>query len=589
MASRGKKTTRTGSSDRADAAKHLALLIRNAQGSARCVYKPGRAPSWWPPSVPFVAVSKLPSSQIEDALAAANKAQTGDNGDRAAKSEGTAALAEAQANSSPTDNPVLLASPKKEHVDLVSPGLPDSYAVDGEGDEAEGVVDDGGKNVVDDDADLDMPPPAQPTRRRAAQGQAAPSERSGRKPADATTERAAWVDEAGAALPSSAAQDDSPDCDAEVTYSAAGDEMDADDANAEDNVDEFLPPRSPVPKWPAVQSQAIIGGGSTLKTADAAKEQARSVAAGTLSKAACGPPRASGESTVYPTDEELDAIVEDAERITQAALDELAITHTLHKRSMIALLQSCCDDIMEKAQLINQRMPRHIREMPAEEYILKYGGDPAAVMEHEIFRRWHEHMETLNAAVAPASASAAADENASPNRLPQPPGSVRARADNAATTARRGTAVAATPNAGERGGRCEGPVRRSARRRAAGLMGMATVGRVATQAETERFRRRGGVVKAVAVRPARPTDVLLPNMATTANGTPVERVAPAAGELGEISNDEGEEVGEDLSFAAKFAAERRRTEALRRENETLKKRLAQPGRNRDMTSVRKLR
>lgn len=566
-------------------------LIRAAQGTSRCVYKPGREPVWWPADVPFAPRTKLTPSQIAKAFAAGradwDNAANGATVDHCCSTVGESETfkpspSTAKVPKSEEQPRTAVALRADDHVK--QPGA--AHALRAE--ESEGQA----KPTVAEKAEEAVSFIASPARSKDGNGAGPESGKSsepdgsaddsGSPRADITDVGVAASKEAKASEESKVGSADgkgaplfiaplpepanSPSSRGEINVRADGDptpeENDANTKTVEDD-EVFVAPLPPRAKGLAVSRKNASATQSKRKDTKTARRQALQLSTGASLKAAQTMPTAKARSLDFPTDEELDAILEDAERIRQTEDEEDIIKLDRYKKRMKALLESCCADIMQKAELVNQRMSKEIREMPADQYVLKYGADPAAVMKHDIMRRWAAHQEDLKGCTR--APDAVQDENTSPAPLP---GTLRALANQTATKARRGTAAAAAAAAAENVAATPGAaaVRRSARRRLGVNAYPGTTARLAPLGATERFRRRGGVAKAVASRKPRQSDVLLPDMlyTLTENGSPVDIPREAAF----YSDDKVREIEAKLAAKereteAKLAAKEREIEALK--------------------------
>lgn len=295
------------------------------------------------------------------------------------------------------------------------------------------------------------------------------------------------------------------------------------------------------------------------------------------------------EAAAFPSNDELDAMVEEGQRALDEYVARLNEERNLQKVNMARLLRKCQNDLDVKAQSIVLALDEDIQRMPAREYILGYGGDPEKVLEAGIIRG-HRGLEEIFAPVAEGEmeASAAGDSGkvgeASPSRQRGQTGAYLERGAKAVATAQKmkRTKVAETPVTARRstrnkdgaGGQRDRPIYARRRQEAATVnaVGMSTVGRLANRQETALFARRTGIKKTA--RQARETDVLL---TVTMNGSPIEQasgavIAPAVPGTSQV---EVSDVDDEAGIQAAIA--------------TLSKRLADTRRRDAQASVRKMR
>lgn len=182
------------------------------------------------------------------------------------------------------------------------------------------------------------------------------------------------------------------------------------------------------------------------------------------------------------------ALIEDAERRTMLSIEELRIGVEERQKRFSACFKFKQDDVRDAVELIVQRMPRHIQDMPIDEYILQFGGDHRNVVVSNVQDAVESHMRAVvekrkHALGEPALCS------------PEPANgksSLRSIADEAAKTARKNAPPATSRRTTRRAAKAKLSVRRP---NGSGTAKLTKFGDGA--AATAKLARAGGIVKAI--------------------------------------------------------------------------------------------
>lgn len=276
-----------------------------------------------------------------------------------------------------------------------------------------------------------------------------------------------------------------------------------------------------------------------------------------------------------------EAAVEEAERLTQHAIEELCIDVEQRKQRLRAALRLKCDDMRSFAKLTLQKMSKEIRVMTIEEYIFKYGGEEQNVMIRDIEERVKSHMLLSSNMHDDGWVDASAeqpdetlDESETPSRKPERRiRTRRAAAIAAATTTRKMVAPTAAPPYTMRRSRRANPDKASAELND-DRPGTQLPPRVATRSSTltkAQTPLRG--ISKIPSRKSRGSDALL----GFAGGTPANstRVTHGVRNSGlSVTRVEDGEDDDEATLLQKVEAAAAETERARRIEQELRRRLA---------------
>lgn len=417
---------------KAKSAKELAALIRAAQGTSRCQYKPGLEPGWWPSEVPFLNTSQLSAEDISKALLAASDDQgvlplagetqtTKAKGEETVSKEGVENLLNLEEKENKLANIVAASSGPEKDIPPASVRDQRSKQLAGET-QTERAKDE--ENIAK--GDVEKPLNLAKKENKLANILAASISRDvdvvQQGEQSAVTE--ACVPQSGPA-------------DGEVLLPTPSVPVEAKETSSEAVADSIAmpPPRS---RQPAVQRSEAPDENSTRVLEKAATCDL--VPRTPVSHGANGAPRN------WLTAREKAALIEDAERRTILSIEELRIGMEERQKRFTACFKFKQDDIRDAVELVVQRMPRHIQDMPINDYILQFGGDHRNVVVSQVQDAVESHMQAV---VEKRKASLTGKSQVA--QSPDEKSALRSIADQAAKTARKKAAPETTRRATRRG------------------------------------------------------------------------------------------------------------------------------------------